>query len=427
MSTTRLPWIIKYRPKHLDEVVNQDKAKQALLEWLKSWERGAPSKKAVLLHGPPGCGKTSLVEAIAKTLGYELFEMNASDSRRKEDIERLAKAASQTSGLRARRKIVLLDEVDGLDPRTDAGGVEAILDVIRNARNPIIMTANNPYREHLKPLRDISEVIAMDRLKETHVVTVLNRICQAEKLQCDQQALEEIAKRSEGDLRSAINDLEAVSSLDKKVTVESVKAISTYRNRVYAPWEALRKLFSARYVFQAREAITSTDLTPDEVKTWINEHIPSWYDNPEEIWRAYEALSRADQYFGRIIKTQNWDLLSYALDMMGPGVAFARKSYKGKFVAFKMPERIKLLAETKKSREYREALAEHLARRLLTSKATVKTDVIPYLRIIFTNNPKYAANIARAYNLPEDLVTWLAGPRAKEIISYLKKPIRKKS
>ncbi|MEM4514450.1 MAG: replication factor C large subunit, partial [Ignisphaera sp.] len=123
----------------------------------------------------------------------------------------------------------------------------------------------------------------------------------------------------------------------------------------------------------------------------------------------------------------NWDLLSYALDMMGPGVAFARKSYKGKFVAFKMPERIKLLAETKKSREYREALAEHLARRLLTSKATVKTDVIPYLRIIFTNNPKYAANIARAYNLPEDLVTWLAGPRAKEIISYLKKPIRKKS
>jgi replication factor C large subunit len=426
LSTARLPWIIKYRPKHVDEVVNQDKAKQALLEWLKSWDQGAPGKKSVLLHGPPGCGKTSLVEAVARTLGYELFEMNASDSRRKEDIERLAKVASQTSGLRARRKVILLDEVDGLDPRADLGGVEAILEVIRNTRNPIVMTANNPYREHLKPLRDISEVIAMDRLRETDVVTVLKRICQAEKLQCDQEALKEIAKRSEGDLRSAINDLEAAAAFDGRVTLETVKAISTYRNRVYAPWEALRKIFSSKYVFQAREAITSTDLTPDEMKTWINEHIPSWYDNPEEVWRAYEALSRADQYFGRIVKTQNWDLLSYALDMMGPGVAFARKTYKGKFVAFKMPERIKLLAETRKSREYREALAEHLAKRLLTSKAAIKSDVIPYLRIIFTSNPKYAAGIAKAYGLTEELVTWLAGPRAKEVLSYFKKPARKK-
>jgi len=160
------------------------------------------------------------------------------------------------------------------------------------------------------------------------------------------------------------------------------------------------------------------------MKTWINEHIPTWYDNPEEVWRAYEALSRADVYFGRIVKTQNWDLLSYALDMMGPGVAFARKQYKGKFVAFKMPERIRILSETKKSREYREALAEYFASRLLTSKATVKAEFIPYLRVIFTNNPKYAAAIAREYKLPEELITWLAGPRAKEVLSYLKKPVK---
>jgi replication factor C large subunit len=425
LSAANLPWILKYRPKHIDEVVDQEEAKQKLIEWLKSWERGQPAKKAVLLHGPAGCGKTSLVEAIAKTFNYELFEMNASDSRRKEDIERLAKVASQTSGLRARRKIILLDEIDGLDPRTDAGGIESLVEVIKNTRHPIIMTANNPYREHLKPLRDLAEVIAMNRLKETDVVRVLTRICVAEKLDCQAEALREIARRSEGDLRSAINDLEAAAALDRKVTLESVKAVSTYRDRVYAPWEALRKLFTSKYIFQAREALTSTDLDPDEFKTWINEHIPSWYDDPYEVWRAYEALSRADLYFGRIIRTQNWDLLSYALDMMGPGVAFARREYKGKFVAFKMPERIKLLAETKKAREYREALAEVLARRLCTSKAIVKNDVIPYLRVIFTHNPKYAAQIARAYNLPEELITWLAGPRAKEVLSYLKKPSKK--
>lgn len=421
MSTAKLPWIMKYRPKSVEEVVDQDKAKQTLLQWIKSWEQGKPTKKAALLYGPPGCGKTSLVEAVARTLGYELFEMNASDSRRKADIERLAKMASQTTSIRGKKRILLLDEIDGLDPRADEGGVEALVAVIKETRNPIIMTANNPFQEHLRPLRDLSEVIPLDRLKETHVVTVLTRICKAEGLYCEPDALKEIAKRSEGDLRSAINDLEAIAALDRRVTLDRVKALSTYRNRVYAPWETLRKLFMSKYVFQAREAVNSTDLAPDEMKTWINEHIPTYYDDLVEVWRAYEALSRADVYFGRIVKTQNWDLLSYALDLMGPGVAFAKTSYKAKWVAFKLPERIKLLAESRKSREYREALAEHLAKRLLTSKATIKSDVIPYLRVIFTSNPKYAAEIAKSYGLSEELVTWLAGQRAREVLNYMRK------
>jgi replication factor C large subunit len=420
-SEKYLPWIIKYRPKHVNDVVNQEEAKQKLIAWLKAWEEGKVEKKAVLLHGPAGCGKTSLVEALARTFKYQLFEMNASDSRRKADIERIAKMASHTSGLTG-RKLILLDEVDGLDPHADEGGVEALLGVIKNTRNPIIMTANNPYREHLRPLREVAEVIQMKRLSEKDVVSVLEKICKAEDLTCDPAALKEIAKRSEGDMRSAINDLEAAAALNKKVTVDTVKATTAYRNRVYAPWEALQKLFNATYIFQAKEATTSTDLSHDEFITWINEHIPTYYETPEEIWRAYEALSRADVYLGRIIKSQNWDLLSYALEMMGPGVAFARTAYKYKWKPFKMPERIKLLAESRRSREYREALAKILAARLLTSKAIVMSDVIPYLRVIFTQNPAYAAKIARGYRLPEELVTWLAGPRAKEVLGYVKKP-----
>lgn len=420
--STYLPWIIKYRPKTLDEYVNQEEAKQKLVAWLKSWLGDKPpEKKALLLHGPAGCGKTSLVEATARTLGFVLFEMNASDSRRKVDIERIAKMASQTTSLRGRRKIILLDEIDGLDPRSDAGGVEALVMVIKETGNPIIMTANNPYREHLKPLRDLAEVVAMKRLTETNIVAVLERICRAERLHCDSQALKEIARRSEGDLRSAINDLEAAAALNRKVTLETIKAATAYRDRTYAPWEALSKLFNAKYIFQAKEATTSTDLSPDEFITWVNEHIPTYYEDPYELWRAYEALSRADVYMGRIIKTQNWDLLSYALYMMGPGVAFARHEYKYRWKAFKMPEKIKLLSETKKAREYREALAEYLAKRLLTSKAIVKSDVIPYLRVIFESNTKLAAAIAKEYGIPEEIAKWLAGRKAHEVVGYMKK------
>lgn len=418
----RLPWILKYRPRTLDEVVDQEEAKQKIVSWLKAWQTGnLPEKRALLLHGPAGCGKTSLVEAAARTLGFEIFEMNASDSRRKADIERMAKIASMTTSLKGKRKIVLLDEIDGLDPRTDEGGVEAIVNVIKTTKNPIIMTANNPYQEHLRAIRDLSEVVPMKRLTESNVVTVLERICKAEKLVCDSQALKEIAKRSEGDLRSAINDLEAAAALNKKVTLDTVKAVSTYRDRSYAPWEALSKLFNAKFLFQAKDAVTSTDLTPDEFITWVNEHIPTYYEDPYELWRAYEALSRADVYMGRILKTQNWDLLSYALDLVGPGVAFARREYRFKWKAFKMPERIRLLAESKKAREYREAVAEYLSKRLLISRATVKSEVLPYLRVIFMLNPKMAAAIAREYGLPEEVVKWLAGPKAGEVLSLLKK------
>jgi len=426
LSQREVPWIIKYRPKSIDDVVNQEEAKAKLLAWLDSWEKGRPSKKAALLHGPPGCGKTSLVEAIARSRGYQLFEMNASDTRRKEDIERIVKLASRSGALTGRRKIILLDEVDGMDARADAGGVEALVEVIKETANPIIMTANNPFSQNLRPLRDLSEVIAFKRLTQKDVVTVLKRICNAEKLVCEDAALDEIAKRSEGDLRSAINDLEAIAGAGGKVTLEAVKALSTYRNRTYAPYEALQKLFNARYIFQAREATSSTDLAPDEFIIWVNEHIPTYYEDPEEVSRAYEALSRADVYMGRIIRTQNWDLLSYATEMMGPGVAFARKTYKYKWKAFKSPERLKLMAETKKSKELREALAEHLAGRLLTSKAVVKSDVIPFLKVIFMHNPRYAAKLAVGYRLPEELVKWLAGQRGSEVLNYIKKMRQKR-
>jgi len=77
----KIPWTIKYRPKKISDVVDQEQAKQRILEWLKKWPN--VEKRALLLYGPPGVGKSSLVEAVANELGYELIELNASDSRRR--------------------------------------------------------------------------------------------------------------------------------------------------------------------------------------------------------------------------------------------------------------------------------------------------------------------------------------------------------
>lgn len=423
MTTRNLPWIMKYRPRRIDDVVNQEQAKEKFIPWLRQWLSGRPpEKKAALLYGPAGVGKTSLVEAAAHEFGLELIEMNASDFRRREDINRIAKVAATQSSLFGRRRIILLDEVDGISGTADKGGLDAILDLIKVARHPIVMTANDPWDQKLRPLREAALMIPFNRLSERHVVQVLKKICSMEGLECEDAALKLIAQRCEGDLRSAINDLQAIAEGYGRVTVDIVRGVIASRDREYTPWEMLRHLFMSRYAWQAKRAVTHTDLDYNTMLQWVNENIAAQYSDPEDIWRAHEALARADIFLGRIIRTQSWDLLSYVFELAGPGVALARKKSKFKWARYQFPQKIMMLARTKEVREIRDALAEVIAKRLHISRARAKSEVIPLLSVIFRERPDYAARLVIGYNLTDSMVKYLAGPmysRVKEHVNML--------
>jgi replication factor C large subunit len=417
-ASDRIPWIIKYRPRTLADYIDQDEAKNKLIEWIKSFPK--VESRAVLLYGPPGVGKTTLVECIARELGLELIEMNASDFRRMQDIERIAITASDKGGLFGRGRVILLDEVDGINARADMGGLEAVLKLIEGTRVPIIMTANDPWSPALRPLRNAAISIELKKLSEGNVIRLLKKICSSEHVECDEEALREIARRSEGDLRSAINDLESVSRGSGKVTLDSVRAIIGYRDRERNPFETLGRIFSARSARAARAAAGSTQLDNDMLMQWINENIPAQMQDPEDLWRAYEALSRASVYMGRIIKTGNWDLLSYAIDLMSAGVALAKKSQDRRWVSYRFPEKIRYMAKSKETREIRDQLAQLIASIDHISTATAKKDVIPYLSIIFRNNPVNASKLAIGMHMSDSMIEYLAGPRAKDVLSLVK-------
>ena len=86
-----LLWVEKYRPKKIEDIIGNEEAKATFVEWLKSKRQ---TKKAVLLYGPPGVGKTALVNAAAKEFGFTIIEMNASDTRSEKAINEVAKPAT---------------------------------------------------------------------------------------------------------------------------------------------------------------------------------------------------------------------------------------------------------------------------------------------------------------------------------------------
>ncbi|MEL9929383.1 MAG: replication factor C large subunit [Sulfolobales archaeon] len=424
--SSKLPWVIKYRPRTLRDYLDQDEAKEALLKWIKNFAN--EKKKAVLLYGPPGVGKTTLVECLARDMGFELIEMNASDFRRGRDIDRIALKASDKLSLVGRGKMILLDEVDGIYERVDSGAIETILELIKNTRYPVIMTANDPWAPQLRSLRDNVLMIELKRLGKRVVIDLMKRICSNEKIECSDDALDFIYELSQGDLRSAINDLQSVAEGFGKVDLDLAKNLLRRRDRELDPFETLRSIFRAKYAWQARSAVTQTNLDRDMLIEWLNENLPNQIQDPEDLWRAYESLSKATVYLSRIIRSGDWDLLSYALDLMGPGVAFSIKNNekdRWRWVKYDFPERIRELSRTKESREILNSIASLIASREHVSRARAKTEIIPYLRVIFRNNPDHAAKLVLGLGLTDSMVKFLAGDKSSEILRKVKE-IQKK-
>ena len=110
------PWVKKYAPSKLSEVIGQTKAVGLFSNWVRSF----PKSKAALFAGLPGVGKTSLIYAFAKEFNYEVVEMNASDKRNKASINEVIMPACRQASIFGSKKIIVLDEVG------ERGGHKAI-------------------------------------------------------------------------------------------------------------------------------------------------------------------------------------------------------------------------------------------------------------------------------------------------------------
>lgn len=414
-------WTVKHKPKTLTEVVGNEEAIQKFINWVKLWEKRIPEKRAAFLFGPPGVGKTVVVEALANDFKMELVERNASDYRTEEAVNRFAGLASQHGSLFGGRRMILLDELDGLTGTADKGGVKAITDVVKTARSPIVLIANNAYDPRFANLRNYCLLIEFKKPPANDVTKHLKRICVREGIEAEESALRLIAQRSEGDVRSAVNDLQALAQGKKRLTYEDVSWLS-HRDRQETIFNVLKMIIYGRTCSGAKQAVDIADVDVDMLFEWIYENVPMHLTDPHDLAAAMDALSMADVYRGRIRATQNWDLTRYVIDYMTAGVAMARQKTKASgWMPFRFPERVRTLSRLKAERTMQLEIGRKVKRKCHISAVRAVIEFIPYLRVIFKNNVKMAAGLAKWLDLNADMVEYLTGSKrlTKAILTLL--------
>lgn len=414
-------WTKKHEPQTPSEIIGNKDSKQKFLTWLESWNKGIPKKKAALLYGPPGVGKTITVEVLAKKLRMELVEKNASDYRTTDSIKRFAGLASQYQTLLGGNRLILLDEVDGISGKEDRGGLRTLTEILKSTRTPIALTANDAYNPRFSTIRRYCLLIEFKNPRIREIVLHLKKICEKEGIAVDAEALKFLAERSGRDVRSAVNDLQVLAQGKESLSYDDVVWYAG-RDRKEVIFDVLRTILYSKDSWEAKKAVNAADVNPDMLFNWIYENTPYHITDPHDLTIAMDSLALADIYRKRIRATQNWSLLRYVIDFMASGVAVSRQRTKSSgWIPFRFPEKLRYLSRTRGERTLQSGIGMKIRRKChMSAKASVKM-VLPYLKIIFENNSEMSAGLSKWLDLDEDMIKYLAGNKkqAKLIIANI--------
>jgi replication factor C large subunit len=384
MNDDSLPWPEKHRPRKLDGLVGNREAISALKNWVESWISRIPGKRAALLVGPPGTGKTASVGALANDLDMELVEFNSSDKRNKDSIETLVWRAASQQTLDGRHRLILLDEVDGLSGTSDRGGVGAILKVISDSVHPIVMTANDPNSPRLKDLMKVCQVYNFEIVENNDIEKILKHILSENNVDISEEILDEIVEGSGGDLRAAISDLESqVRSGSVSLVIEPA-----IRDSKKGTEETLRHLFASADSKMARKALSESELNHDSLVLWLEENLHLHLMTPKELSEGFEQLSLADLALGRIMRDQNWKLLAYVYDFLSIGVAMSRSETPFRRVKYSQPSWPLLVWQGNKKRDKQSEILSSLSALTQVSRRRVRQTHLDTIREIVKIDPK---------------------------------------
>jgi replication factor C large subunit len=302
---------------------------------------------------------------------------------------------------------MLIEEIDGLSGMADRGATQALIKVIKETGTPIILTCNDIKNKKLGGLKRYCKKVQLKRISPGIMVQRLKFILEKEGVDVeDIGALQKIADNSGGDMRSAINDLQAMAQGEKKLQRDSI--FLEQRDRPIDVYKAMQRIFKSKDYSECRRILWDLDEEPRNFVAWLDENIAVEYRDKNERGKAYHQLSRADIFLGRVTNRQYWGFLRYVNDLMTVGVAFSKEKPNFGFSRYQFPSLIAMMGRTRGKRAKEASISSKMSPVVHESGKRLTADYLPLLRRVFSKKRDAGMLMARPFELDEEEIEFLS-------------------
>ena len=362
-------WSEKYRPQNFMDLIGNEDARKFFAEWFEKWKKGT---KPLLLVGPPGIGKTTLANLAGKNFGYDMISLNASDVRNKKNIQEILQPVLGNQTVLG-KPMIFIDEVDGVHGRSDYGGVEALINILKEPTVPIILAANNDSSDKMKKIKKTVKTISLRPLPPRLLKFYLNMVLEKENANINPGRLFKLVSESNGDIRSMLNSAQALVTGFEPSTERTFESLDVE--------EGINAFYKAQSIDEARAVLYSMRIDPREkISAFYSSIITSNISN-SEMEKFLQVISEADMLYGRIMKTQEWRLLRY-LDsiLLGLYKKDTTIRYSQYNLSWQILNRLRWDGSKFKS------ISKNLSKQLHISSSTFATFYLPYILFCMKND-----------------------------------------
>ncbi|KAJ1964514.1 DNA replication factor C complex subunit Rfc1 [Dispira parvispora] len=346
-------WTDKYRPRTLKDLCGNKGMVEKILAYLKGFIPGSgvprdPQKKAVLISGVPGIGKTTAVQLACETLGFQAIEMNASDTRSKKSLDAVVReltgnhtmssyfantvgqqnAKSMDHSSHPNGAVLVMDEVDGMSAG-DRGGSAELIQIIKKSKVPIVCICNDRSSQKVRNLANYCLQLTFRRPDVSTIANRVKEIAKQEGLSCSPNALETLITSTNSDIRQTLNLLSAyrLSNTHLSFDQSETYGAQTKKHLTLGPFDMVGQFLNGKSYQESSFAdlldcyfhdyslaplfVQENYLVPGS--TWARNRSRSPRDlaiyELEALSHAAEAISDGDLMAQVINSSQQWSLL----------------------------------------------------------------------------------------------------------------------
>ena len=361
-------WSEKYRPQSIVDMVGNEEARTAFVEWFAKWKKGT---KPLLLVGPPGIGKTTLANLASKQFGYDMIGLNASDIRNKQRIQEMLSPVLGNLSIFG-KQMIFVDEVDGIHGRSDFGGVEGLIKILKEPTVPIILAANSETSDKMKGIKKVVKTIHLKPLPPRLLQLYLQKILKNENAKLGLGSIIKIIINSRGDLRSMINSSQVLVTGFEPSTERSFERLNVE--------DGINAFFKANSKDEARIVLYSLRIDPREKINAFYSSVITSNISQIEMEKMLQVLSEADLLYGRIMKTQEWRLLRYLDNIL---LKLYQKDTSIRYTKYNLSW--PLLNRLRWDGRSIKSLANVFAKKMHISKSTFATFYFPFILFCMKN------------------------------------------